>query len=78
MEELDFTQPSNKDTVSFVTSYIDQLQRKAETIRQLDSRISSEIQNAEDLEHEVFEAEEIQDTLIEKTTRLKRYWLAYS
>lgn len=73
MDELDLTQPATEDTASLVTSYIDQLQRKSESIRQLDSKISSEIQNAEDLEREIYEAEEIQDTLIEKTTRMKRY-----
>ena len=52
---------------------MDQLQRKAESIGSLDSKIAAEIENADDLERDVFEAEEIKDTIIEKTTRLKRY-----
>ena len=73
MEEIDFTQPATEEITSQVTSYIDQLKRKAESIRQLDSRISAEIRESEDLEREVYEAEEVQDLIIEKSTRLKRY-----
>ena len=73
MDELDFTQPATEEIASQVTSYIDQLQRKAESIRQLNSKISAEIRDNEDLEREVYEAEEIQDSIIEKSTRLKRY-----
>ena len=71
--ELDFTQPATEEIASQVTSYIDQLQRKAESIRQLDSKISAKIWDNEDLEREVYEAEEIQDSIIEKSTRLERY-----
>ena len=73
MEEIDFTQPTTEEITSQVTSYIDQLQQKAESIRQLDSRISAEIREAEDLECEVYKAEEMQDLIIEKSMRLKRY-----
>ena len=71
MDELDFTQPATEEIASQVTSYIDQLQRKAESIRQLNSKISAEIRDTKDLEREVYEAEEIQDSIIEKSTRLK-------
>ena len=73
MDELDLTQPATEEIASQVTSYIEQLQRKAESIRQLDSKISAEIRDNEDLEREVYEEEEIQDSIIEKSTRLKRY-----
>ena len=43
MEEIDFMQPATEEITSQVTSYIDQLKRKAESICQLDSRISAEI-----------------------------------
>ena len=72
-EELDLTQPANEDTTASVISYVDQLQRKAESLQQLDTKIQSIITDPEDLEREVYDAIEIQDTLIEKMTRLKRY-----
>jgi len=36
-------------------------------------KIAAGIESPEDLEREVYEAEEVKDTLIEKTTQLKRY-----
>ena len=73
MEELDLTQPATEEIASLVTSYINQLQRKAETIRQLDTGIAAKTQDPDKLEQEVCDTEEIQDLWIEKTTRLKRY-----
>ena len=70
--ELDLTKPEEEIT-TLVLSYLDQLQWKAETIGSLDSKIVAEIENTDDLEQDVFEAEKIKDTIIEKTTRLKRY-----
>ena len=52
---------------------MEQLQRKEESIGSLDSKIATEIESSEELEQDVFEAEEIMDTFIEKTTRLKCY-----
>ena len=77
MDELDLTQPATEEIASLVTSYINQLQRKAETIRQLDTRIAAETQDPAELEQEVYDAEEIQDLWIEKSTRLKRYLEAH-
>ena len=73
IEELDLTQPATEDTISLVMSYIDQLNRKAESLQQLDVKIQSMIEGADDSERDTFETIEIQDTLIEKLTRLKRY-----
>jgi len=70
--ELDLTK-HEEETTALVLSYLDQLQWKAESIGSLDSKIAAEIENADELEWDVFEAEEIKDTIIEKTTRLKRY-----
>lgn len=80
LEELDLTEPTNKETTSSVISYAnqlidirgawasniyDQLQCKAKSLQQLVTKIlSSKI--PKDLEREVFDAIEIQDMLIEK------------
>ena len=71
--KLDLTQPATEAIASQVSSYLDQLQRKAECIRQLDTKIASEISDPADLEQDVFEAEGIQDSIIEKSTPLRRY-----
>ena len=73
IQEMDLTQPATEAFASQVSSYLDQLQRKAECIRQLDAKIASELSDPADLEQDVFEAEGIQDTIIEKSTPLKRY-----
>ena len=73
IQELDLTQPATEAIASKVSSYLDQLQRKAECIRQLDTKIASEISDPADLEQDVFEAEGIQDSIIEKSTPLRRY-----
>ena len=39
LDELDLTQPLDKDTIITVTAYIEQIQRKAESIQQLDTQI---------------------------------------
>jgi len=56
-----------------VISYVDQLGCKAVSLQQLDSKIQSIIEGVEDLEKDTFDAIEIQDLLIEKLTRLKRF-----
>ena len=73
LDELDLTQPATEETTNSIISYVDQLQCKAESLQQLDTKIQSMIEVAGDLERDVYESIEIQDTLIEKMTRLKRY-----
>ena len=72
IEELNLTK-KDEETTTLTLSYIDQLQRKAESIDGLDLKIAAGVEHPKDLEREIFEAEEIKDTLIEKTTCLKRY-----
>ena len=73
IEELNLTEPATEETYSLVTSFIDQLNRKAESLQQLDSKIQSMIEGADDVERDTFESIEVQDLLIEKLTRLKCY-----
>ena len=69
LEELNLTLPATDETITTVTSYIDQIQRKAESIQQLDSRIQSVIKEPSDIESDVLDSLEIHDTIIEKMTR---------
>ena len=52
--ELNLTQPTTEETTSLVMSYIDQLNRKAEAIQQLDLKIQTLIEGADDVEQESF------------------------
>ena len=73
MAELTLTLPATDETVTLATSYIDQIQHKAEAVQQLDSKIQSMITEPEDIESDVLDSLEIQDTIIEKLTLLKRF-----
>ena len=54
-------------------SYIDQLNCKAESLQQLDAKIQLIFEEPGDIERDTYKSIEIQDVLIEKLTRLKRY-----
>ena len=73
LEELDLTLPATDETTTTVTSYIDQIKHKAESIQQLDSRIQSTLTESSDIERDVLDSLDIHDTIIEKMTRLKRF-----
>jgi len=73
LEDLDLTKPPNDDTTATVKSYIEQLQRKAESIQAIDGKIQSIMEDPSEIEGDVLDSLEIQDTLIEKITRLKHY-----
>ena len=59
--------------ITTLKSSLEQLQRKAEIIRDLDAKIAQATQDPSELEAEVFESEEIQDTIIEKTGSIKEF-----
>jgi len=73
LEDLDLTKPPNDDTTATVKSYIEQLQRKAESIQAIDGKIQSIMEDPSEIEGDVLDSLEIQDTLIERITRLKHY-----
>ena len=73
LEDLSLTLPNTEDTITAATSYIKQIHIKCESIQQLDSRIQSVMTEASDIEKDVLDSLEIQDTIIEKITRLKRF-----
>ena len=50
VDALDLTQPLTEAIATDVTTYIEQMNRKAETLRQLDAKISSAIEDVSELE----------------------------
>ena len=66
MEELNLSQPATEETITAVTSHLDQLQHKAEAIQSI-------MEEPSDIEGDVLDSLDIQDTLIERMTHLKRY-----
>ena len=56
--------------ITTLKSSLEQLQRKAEIIRDLDAQAT---QDPSELEAEIFESKEIQDTIIEKTGSIKEF-----
>ena len=59
--------------ITTLKSSLEQLQRKAEIIRDLDAKIVQATQDPSELEAEIFESEEIQDTIIKKTGSIKEF-----
>ena len=52
---------------------VEQLQRKAEILRYLDAKIADAMQDETELEGEIFESEEIQDTILEKIGQINYF-----
>ena len=59
--------------VSTLKSAVEQLQRKAEILRDLDAKIVDATQDEAELEGEIFESEEIQDTILEKIGQINYF-----
>ena len=70
-EILETDSPLTDTQVAKLTSNLEQLAQKKETLQQLNGQIASTIERSEDLETEILEAEEIQDTIIEYMSLIK-------
>ena len=70
-EILETETPLTDPQVAKITSNLEQLAQKKDTLQQLNRQIASTIQTPEDLETEILEAEEIQDTIIEYMSLIK-------
>ena len=72
LEDLSLTLLSiTEDTITAAASYIKQIHSKTKSIQQLVSRIQSVMTEASDIDRDVLDSLEIQDTIIKKITRLK-------
>ena len=60
-------------TIASLTATIEQIKKKGERITQMDEKIATLISNASELETAVFDAEEIQDEIVDKVTRAGRF-----
>ena len=58
--------------IATLTSSLEQLTQKRETLQQLDTEIAGAIETPEDLEAEILEAEETQELLLHKISQIKR------
>jgi len=70
LEDLNLSQPATDETTTTAMSYIDQLQCKAESIQQLDVKI---LEEPGDIESDVLDSIETQDTIIHKLTCPKHH-----
>ena len=72
-EIMESSETPSDSQITTLKSSLEQLQRKAEIIKDLDAKISLAIQDPSELEGEIFESEEIQDAIIEKTGSIKEF-----
>ena len=70
-EILETESPLTDSQVAKLTSNLEQLAQKKDTLQQLNGQITSTIQTSEDLQTKILEAEEIQDTIIEYMNLIK-------
>ena len=63
----------NDAQLATLNTTLEKLQRKSLVLQDLDSKIADAIQTPEELETEVFEAEEIQDDILEMVDEVKRF-----
>ena len=63
---------SEFDKLAFTSlnTAIEQLNRKKEKLSQIDQRVAELIESPEDLEEAIFEAEEMQDSILDKITKV--------
>ena len=72
-EIMESSETPSDSQITTLKSSLEQLQRKAEIIKDLDAKIALAIQDPSELEGEIFESEEIQDAIIEKTGSIKEF-----
>lgn len=77
-EIMDSSETPNESQLDNLSASIEKLQRKAKAIGELDARIAGELQDAEELEGDVFEAVEIQDGITERVDQIKRFILRHT
>ena len=60
-------------TITFITTAIEQMWKKSDRIAQLDEKIVSLIDDADEFESAMYEAEEFQDDIVDKITTATRF-----
>ena len=70
MDEL-LASEFDKLTFTSLNTAIKQLNRKKEKLSQIDQRVAELIESPEDLEEAIFEAEEMQDSILDKITKVQ-------
>ena len=70
-EILEKETPITEVQVATLTSSLEQLTQKKDIFQQLHTQLAEAMQTADDLENEILEAEEIQDTILDKMSVIK-------
>ena len=60
-------------SIAYLTTTVEQLNRKKETLLQVDVRISELIESPEDIESAIFKAEETKDAILDKITKVQAF-----
>ena len=72
IDELLFNE-CDEFTIASLTTAVEQLNRKKETLSQIDTRITELTESPDDLESVVFEAEETKDAILDKISRVRAF-----
>ena len=72
-EIMDSSESLEDSALDSLSTSIEKLQRKAKAIGELDSKISGEIQDPEELERDVYEAIELQDGITDTIDQIKQF-----
>ena len=63
----------DKFSIAYLTTAVEQLNRKKETLWQVDAKISELIESPEDIESAIFKAEETKDAILDKITKVQTF-----
>ena len=63
----------NEFSITSLTTAIEQLNKKKETLSQIDRRVTELIESPEDLKEAIFDAEETQDTIVDKIAKIRTF-----
>jgi len=84
-EIMDSSESPEDSVLDSLSTSIEKLQQKAKAIGELNSKISGKIQNPEELEKDVYEAVELQDSItdLDRLTKLKMhtcrlFWICHN
>ena len=66
-ELLDSSEALDDSQIAVLCTSLEKLSHKGETLRELDVKIAEVIDNPDEVETEAYEAQDIQDTILERT-----------
>ena len=73
IDELLASEPVDEFAITSLNTAIEQLNRKKEKLSQVDQRAAELIESPEDLEEAIFDAEEMQDLILDKIAKVQTF-----